>query len=220
MVFRRDRVAIAKQRLQAVELFQTSLSNSEIAQRLGIHRNTVGVWRKKWEQCGTPGLMRMEPTEPLSHPHPSSRDRLGATEPGQTLPLWQCSACGHPDLVESSGMGECPTCMRPVPVVPMPLTPSVGHNARISVSSGKPPLLPASSRNLLVPRPAPGPVSATSVAKAAMRDPAPPTPVVPPKLKDVLKGCLLLLLALWLQSEMWNWIILLFKKVLQWYNHL
>ena len=74
MATKRDHVAMARRRLKAVKLFKADLSNSEIARRLGVHRHSVGLWRGKWEQHGTPGLASKGPAGPKSRLAPEQEE--------------------------------------------------------------------------------------------------------------------------------------------------
>jgi transposase len=91
---KRDHVAMAKRRLKAVKLFQADLSNSEIARRLGVHRHSVGVWRKKWERHGRPGLASKGPAGPKSRLTPAQEELIaqkvldGAVTAGHPTEVW------------------------------------------------------------------------------------------------------------------------------------
>ena len=94
MATKRDHVAMARRRLKAVKLFKAKLSNSEIARRLGVHRHSVGVWRKKWDQHGTPGLASQGPAGPKSRLTPAQEELIaqkvldGAVAVGHPTEVW------------------------------------------------------------------------------------------------------------------------------------
>jgi transposase len=51
-----DQTALEKRRLKAVRLFDKGIAPSEVARRLGVHRQSAGRWRKEWEQGGNKAL--------------------------------------------------------------------------------------------------------------------------------------------------------------------
>ncbi len=51
-----DQTALGKRRLKAVRLFEREIAPSEVARRLGVHRQSAGPWRKEWAQGGNKAL--------------------------------------------------------------------------------------------------------------------------------------------------------------------
>ncbi len=112
----RDHGALEKRRLQAVKLFQAKLPNSEIARRLGVHRQSVGVWRVKWVQAGKAGLASKGPAGPKCRLTAAQEEHLaqtildGARAAGHATEVWtlprlarliqdQCGVTYHPGHV-------------------------------------------------------------------------------------------------------------------------
>lgn len=90
----RDPGVLEKRRLQAVRFFRQELSNSEIARRLGVHRQSVGVWRRQWQQGGKPGLASRGPAGPKRRLTPAQEDAVaqavldGAVAAGHATEVW------------------------------------------------------------------------------------------------------------------------------------
>lgn len=112
----RDHVAMEKRRLQAVKFFKANQSNSEIARRLAVHRQSVGVWRRQWEQDGKQGLASKGPAGPKSRLTAAQADAIaqavldGARAAGHATEVWtlpriarliqdQCGVKYHPGHV-------------------------------------------------------------------------------------------------------------------------
>ena len=90
----RDHGVMEKRRLKAVKLFQADLSNSEIARRLAVHRQSVGVWRRQWKQDGRPGLASKGSAGPKSRLTSAQADSIaqavldGAVAAGHATEVW------------------------------------------------------------------------------------------------------------------------------------
>ena len=112
----RDHMAMEKRRLQAVKFFKAHQSNSEIARRLAVHRQSVGVWRRQWERDGKQGLASKGPAGPKSRLTSAQADAIaqavldGAVAAGHTTEVWtlpriarliqdQCGVKYHPGHV-------------------------------------------------------------------------------------------------------------------------
>jgi transposase len=55
---RRDFEALERRRLQAADLLQKGLSQSEVARRVGAHRQSVGQWAERLRTKGRKGLRK------------------------------------------------------------------------------------------------------------------------------------------------------------------
>lgn len=53
---KRDFEALEERRLRAHTLFRQGLTDAEVARRLGVHRQSVGRWRKQISEHGRAGL--------------------------------------------------------------------------------------------------------------------------------------------------------------------
>jgi transposase len=51
-----DQSALQKRRLKAVRLFEKGITPSEVARRLGVHRQSAGRWRTEWLAGGDQAL--------------------------------------------------------------------------------------------------------------------------------------------------------------------
>jgi transposase len=58
---RRDRQAYQDRRLHAADLFQEGVHQAEVARRLGVSRQTVSRWQRRWQADGTDGLRSAGP---------------------------------------------------------------------------------------------------------------------------------------------------------------
>jgi transposase len=56
MAQKRDHEAMERRRLKAMALFKKEVSTSEVARRLGVRRQSVHAWRKRWKEHGQSGL--------------------------------------------------------------------------------------------------------------------------------------------------------------------
>lgn len=52
-----DQSALQKRRLKAVRLFEKGIAPSEVARRLGVHRQSAGRWRMEWLAGGDEALV-------------------------------------------------------------------------------------------------------------------------------------------------------------------
>ena len=55
---RRDFAALERRRLSAARLLRQGFSQSEVARRVSVHRQSVSRWASELEQAGVPGLRR------------------------------------------------------------------------------------------------------------------------------------------------------------------
>ena len=55
---RRDFAALEERRMEAARLLREGLSQSEVARRVGVHRQSVSRWVRELEQSGVRGLCR------------------------------------------------------------------------------------------------------------------------------------------------------------------
>lgn len=90
---KRDHAAMEKRRLQAERDLAAGRSDSEIARRLGVHRQSVGRWRRLWAAQGKEGLRSRGPAGPKSRLTPAQEEQLA-----QTI-LDGAVAAGHPTEV-------------------------------------------------------------------------------------------------------------------------
>ena len=59
---RRDFAALEERRREAARLLRQGLSQSEVARRVGVHRQSVSRWARELEQSGVRGLRRARRT--------------------------------------------------------------------------------------------------------------------------------------------------------------
>ena len=59
-----ERAALEARRLQAAELFAQGRSQAEVADELGVSRQSAHVWHTRWKAGGTEGLRSRGPTGP------------------------------------------------------------------------------------------------------------------------------------------------------------
>ena len=52
-----DQSALQKRRLKAVRLFEKGVAPSDVARRLGVHRQSAGRWRMEWMAGGDKALV-------------------------------------------------------------------------------------------------------------------------------------------------------------------
>src|SRR6516162_8842508 len=62
---RRDFEALERRRLQAADLLQQGLSQSEVARRVGVHRQAVSQWAEALRERGCKGLSKARVGRPL-----------------------------------------------------------------------------------------------------------------------------------------------------------
>jgi transposase len=60
----RQRERLQARRLQAAELFAAGVRQAEIARQLGVSRQSVHLWHKRWQAEGVDGLCSRGPTGP------------------------------------------------------------------------------------------------------------------------------------------------------------
>jgi transposase len=112
----RDHGALEKRRLKAVKFFKVGLAHSEIARRLGVHRQSVGVWCRQWEKDGKNGLVSKGAAGPKCRLTPPQEETIaqavrdGAVAAGYPTEVWtlprlarliqeQCGVKYHPGHV-------------------------------------------------------------------------------------------------------------------------
>jgi transposase len=54
----RDFAALERRRMKAARLLKQGMSNSEVARRLGVHRQSVIRWARQLARCGVAGLKK------------------------------------------------------------------------------------------------------------------------------------------------------------------
>ena len=59
---RRDFAALEQRRMEAARLLRLGLSQSEVARKVGVHRQSVSRWARELEQSGVRGLRKAEHT--------------------------------------------------------------------------------------------------------------------------------------------------------------
>jgi transposase len=59
-----QRQRLQARRLRAAELFATGVRQSEVARRLGVSRQSVHLWYRRWQAHGADGLRSRGPTGP------------------------------------------------------------------------------------------------------------------------------------------------------------
>lgn len=59
---RRDFAALEERRMEAARLLRAGLSQSEVARRVGVHRQSVSRWARELEQSGVRGLRKARRT--------------------------------------------------------------------------------------------------------------------------------------------------------------
>jgi transposase len=60
----RERDRLQARRLRAAELFATGVRQAEVARRLGVSRQSVHLWYRRWQADGADGLHSRGPTGP------------------------------------------------------------------------------------------------------------------------------------------------------------
>ena len=55
---RRDFDELEKRRVRGYRLLKAGLSDAEVARQLGVHRQSVGRWKKQIAEHGRPGLKK------------------------------------------------------------------------------------------------------------------------------------------------------------------
>ena len=59
-----ERQRLQARRLRAAELFATGVRQAEVARQLGVSRQSVHLWYKRWQADGVDGLRSQGPTGP------------------------------------------------------------------------------------------------------------------------------------------------------------
>jgi transposase len=59
-----ERQRLQERRLRAAELFATGVRQAEVARRLGVSRQSVHLWYRRWQAHGADGLRSRGPTGP------------------------------------------------------------------------------------------------------------------------------------------------------------
>ena len=59
---RRDFGALETRRMEAARLLRAGLSQSEVARKVGVHRQSVSRWARELDSCGVRGLRKAERT--------------------------------------------------------------------------------------------------------------------------------------------------------------
>jgi len=101
---RRDFEALEQRRMKAARLIRQGLSQSEVARRVNVHRQSVSRWAKELEESGTTGLMKAGRAgrKPLLSDTDlrkvESKLKQGAQARGYTTELWTTSRVA--DLIE------------------------------------------------------------------------------------------------------------------------
>ena len=102
--------------LHRLKFFKGNQSNSAIARRLAVHRQSVGVWRRQWEQHGKNGLASKGSAGPKCRLTAAQEDLIaqavldGAVASGHPTEVWtlpriarliqdQCGVKYHPGHV-------------------------------------------------------------------------------------------------------------------------
>jgi transposase len=98
---KRNFVALARRRFEAVKLFSKSLNNSEISRRLKVSNQTVSRWRKEYQQGGNVALQSAGRAGRLPCLDDADKARLvellhqGPERLGYETPLWTCERVAH-----------------------------------------------------------------------------------------------------------------------------
>jgi len=101
---RRDFEALEKRRMEAARLLRQGLSQSEVARRVNVHRQSVSRWANELEESGTAGLKKAGRAgrKPLlsdsDRRKVESKLKQGAQARGYTTELWTTSRVA--DLIE------------------------------------------------------------------------------------------------------------------------
>jgi transposase len=60
-----ERERLQARRLRAAELFASGVRQAEVARQLGVSRQSVHLWYKRWQAAGSDGLRSRGPTGPI-----------------------------------------------------------------------------------------------------------------------------------------------------------
>lgn len=91
---RRDFEVLEQRRLEAARLLRAGVSQSEVARRVGVHRQSVSRWDKELKESGIRGLKKAGRAgrKPLLSPadlrRVESKLKKGAQASGYTTELW------------------------------------------------------------------------------------------------------------------------------------
>lgn len=94
MAEKRDPAALEKRRLKAEKELAAGRSDSEIARKFGVHRQSVGRWRRLWAAQGKEGLKSRGPAGPKSRLTPAQEEQVaqavldGAVAAGHATEVW------------------------------------------------------------------------------------------------------------------------------------
>lgn len=89
-----DQSALQKRRLKAVRLFEKGIAPSEVARRLGVHRQSAGRWRMEWLAGGDKALESKGRIGRKSELSPEQLEQLavilkaGAVAAGMPTEVW------------------------------------------------------------------------------------------------------------------------------------
>ena len=75
-VAQRERDRLEARRLRAAELFAAGVPQAEVARQLGVSRQSVHLWHKRWQAEGTDGLRSRGPTGPAPRLSDSQLQRV------------------------------------------------------------------------------------------------------------------------------------------------
>jgi transposase len=71
-----ERQRLQARRLRAAELFTAGVGQAEVARQLGVSRQSVHLWHKRWQAAGTDGLRSRGPTGPAPRLSDSQLQRV------------------------------------------------------------------------------------------------------------------------------------------------
>jgi len=98
---RRDFAALERRRMQAAELLQKGLSQSEVARQVGAHRQSVSEWAAKIRESGKKGLRKAGRAGRRPRLHPEDIKRIerglkrGPEALGYETSLWTANRVAH-----------------------------------------------------------------------------------------------------------------------------
>src|SRR6266446_8679349 len=98
---RRDFAALEVRRMEAARLLRAGLSQSEVARKVGVHRQSVSRWARELEESGVRGLRRAKRTGRPPKLSPAQlRDleralKRGPAAFGFASGLWTASRCAN-----------------------------------------------------------------------------------------------------------------------------
>jgi transposase len=71
-----ERERLQTRRLRAGELFATGVRQAKVARQLGVSRQSVHLWYRRWQAAGTVGLYSQGSTGPTPRLSDSQLDRV------------------------------------------------------------------------------------------------------------------------------------------------